>query len=68
MPPIQIIPGSVQISGCSDLHSCSLATGILAFPTLLVAYLFLAIALDVSCDDELEETEQKEDQNTSGMT
>ncbi|KAK4826025.1 hypothetical protein QYF61_003846 [Mycteria americana] len=50
-----------------DCHSCSLDTGVLPFPMLLAAYLFLAISLDASCDVESEDIEQKEDQNTSGL-
>jgi len=50
-----------------DCHNCSLDTGILPFLPLLAAYLFLAITLDVACDVELEETKQKEEQNTSGL-
>lgn len=68
MPPIQMISAAIKTSGSSDCHNCSLDTGILPFPTVLAAYLFLAITLGVSCDIELEETEQKEDQNTIGMT
>lgn len=68
MPPIQMIPAAIKTSGSSDCHNCSLDTGILPFPTVLAAYLFLAITLDVSCDIELGETEQKEDQNTIGVT